>query len=90
MPRSGCPTRCATGPGSRSTQDRVAARSLVVEIVQRPDLPYSTVLPRRRVVGRTPAWITGHRRCVRDHERLPHHRPLVMIRITSRRLTQQQ
>jgi transposase len=49
------------------------------------------VLPRRWVVERTLAWITGHRRCVRDYERLPeHHEAMVrwsMIRITSKRLT---
>ena len=65
---------------------------LVVEIVQRPQVPYFTVLPRRWVVERTSAWITGHRRCVRDYERLPHHHEAMvrwsMIRITSRRLAQ--
>jgi len=64
----------------------------VVEIVKRPDLPHFTVLPRRWVVERTLAWIVGHRRCVRDYERLPHHHEAMvrwaMIRITSRRLTQ--
>ena len=49
------------------------------------------VLPRRWVVERTLAWITNHRRCARDYERLPtHHEAMVrwaMIRITSRRLT---
>jgi transposase len=67
---------------------------LVVEIVKRPDLPHFTVLPRRWVVERTLAWITGHRRCVRDYERLRHHHEAMvrwsMIRITSRRLTQSQ
>ena len=67
---------------------------LVVEIVKRPDLPHFTVLPRRWVVERTLAWITGHRRCVRDYERLRHHHEAMvrwsMIRITSRRLTQPQ
>ncbi|MEU4806313.1 IS5 family transposase [Actinosynnema sp. NPDC023587] len=111
-----------------STQDRVAARSLLrrmrdtagkraslvwadggytgplidwaretlhlaVEIVQRPDLPYFTVLLRRWAVEQTLAWITGHRRCVRDYERLRHHHEAMarwsMIRITSRRLTRQ-
>jgi transposase len=66
--------------------------NLVVEIVKRPDLPTFTVLPRRWVVERTLAWITGHRRCVRDYERLRHHHEAMvrwsMIRITSRRLTQ--
>jgi transposase len=64
--------------------------ALVVEIVKRSDLPGFTVLPRRWVVERTPARITGHRRCVRDYERLPHHHEAMvrwaMIRITSRRL----
>jgi len=67
---------------------------LVVEIVKRPDLPHFTVLPRRWVVERTLAWITRHRRCVRDYERLRHHHEAMvrwsMIRITSRRLTQPQ
>ncbi|WP_229371721.1 IS5 family transposase [Umezawaea beigongshangensis] len=71
-----------------------ATLGLVVEIVRRPDLPYFTVLPRRWVVERTLAWITGHRRCVRDYERLRHHHEAMvrwsMIRITSRRLTQPQ
>lgn len=31
------------------------------------------VLPRRWAVERTLAWITRHRRCVRDYERLPAH-----------------
>jgi transposase len=64
---------------------------LIVEIVQRPDLPRFTVLPHRWVVERTLAWITRHRRCVRDYERLRHHHEAIvrwaMIRITSRRLT---
>jgi transposase len=67
-----------------------AALGLIVEIVQRPDLPRFTVLPRRWVVERTLAWITRHRRCVRDYERLRHHHEAMvrwaMIRITSRRL----
>ncbi len=66
---------------------------LMVEIVQRPQVPHFTVLPRRWVVERTLAWITGHRRCVRDYERLRHHHEAMvrwsMIRITSRRLTRQ-
>ncbi|WP_439423222.1 hypothetical protein [Saccharothrix sp. HUAS TT10] len=65
---------------------------LLVETGQRPQAPYFTVLPRRWVVERSLAWITGHRRCVRDYERLPrHHEGAVrgfMIRITTRRLTQ--
>ena len=65
---------------------------IVVQIVKRSDDATGfQVLPRRWVVERTLAWITGHRRCVRDYERLPeHHAAMVrwsMIRITSQRLT---
>jgi transposase len=46
--------------------------NLTVEIVKRPDdLNSFQVLPRRWVVERTLAWITGYRRCARDYERLP-------------------
>jgi transposase len=65
---------------------------LVIQIVKRPELSQFTVLPRRWVVERTLAWITNHRRCARDHERLPHHHEAMirwaMIRITSQRLQQ--
>lgn len=69
-----------------------ATINLTVKIVKRSDDARGfVVLPRRWVVERTLAWITGHRRCVRDYERLPqHHATMVrwsMIRITSRRLT---
>ena len=64
---------------------------VVLQIVKRPHVNKFVVLPRRWVVERTLAWIAGHRRCVRDYERLPeHHAAMVrwtMIRITSRRLT---
>ena len=65
---------------------------IAVTIVKRSDTASGfVVLPRRWVVERTLGWITGHRRCVRDYERLPqHHEAMVrwtMIRITSRRLT---
>lgn len=64
---------------------------VAVTIVKRTDdVVGFQVLPRRWVVERTLGWITGHRRCVRDYERLPqHHEGMVrwsMIRITSRRL----
>jgi transposase len=50
------------------------ALKLTVEIVRRPDdLHTFQVLPRRWVVERTLAWITRHRRTVRDYERLPAH-----------------
>lgn len=68
--------------------------TIALEIVKRSDdVKGFVVLPRRWVVERTLAWIAGHRRCVRDYERLPeHHETMVrwtMIRITSRRLTKQ-
>lgn len=66
--------------------------TIVLQIVKRSDDTTGfVVLPRRWVVERTLAWITRHRRCARDYERLPaHHEAMVrwtMIRITSRRLT---
>ena len=67
------------------------ALKLTLEIVRRPDdLHTFKVLPRRWVVERTLAWITRHRRTVRDYERLPaHHETYVywaMIIIMTRRL----
>jgi transposase len=66
--------------------------NLTLQIVKRSDDATGfVVLPRRWVVERTLAWISRHRRCVRDYERLPrHHEVMVrwtMIRIMSRRLT---
>ncbi|MGW5365310.1 IS5 family transposase, partial [Actinopolymorpha pittospori] len=65
---------------------------LRLQIVKRSDATNGfQVLPRRWVVERTLGWITRHRRCARDYERLPqHHEAMVrwtMIRITSQRLT---
>jgi transposase len=62
--------------------------------VKRPDnLHAFQVLPRRRVVERTLAWITRHRRTVRDYERLAaHHETYVywaMIIVMTRRLARQ-
>jgi transposase len=64
---------------------------LTVEIVKRPDdLHTFKVLPRRWVVERTLAWITRHRRTIRDYERLPaHHETYIywaMITVMTRRL----
>jgi putative transposase len=64
---------------------------LTLQIVRRPDdLHTFQVLPRRWVVERTLAWITRHRRTVRDYERLPaHHETYVywsMIIVMTRRL----
>lgn len=68
-----------------------ATLHLVVEIVRkRPGQHTFEVLPRRWVVERTFAWISKHRRCVRDYERLPaHHEAMVkwaMITVMTRRL----
>jgi len=62
--------------------------------VKRPDdLHTFKVLPRRWVVERTLAWITRHRRTVRDYERLPaHHETYIywaMIIVMTRRLARQ-
>jgi transposase len=67
------------------------ALSLALEIVKRPDdLHTFKVLPRRWVVERTLAWITRHRRTVRDYERLgARHETYVywaMIIVMTRRL----
>jgi transposase len=64
---------------------------LTLQIVKRPDdLHTFKVLPRRWVVERTLAWITRHRRTVRDYERLTaHHETYIhwaMIIIMTRRL----
>jgi transposase len=67
------------------------ALRITLQIVKRPDdLHTFKVLPRRWVVERTLAWITRHRRTVRDYERLPaHHETYVywaMIIVMTRRL----
>jgi transposase len=62
---------------------------LTVQIVKRTE-PGFLVLPRRWVVERTFAWISKHRRCVRDYETKPdHHEAMIyiaMIMTMSRRL----
>ena len=64
---------------------------LAITIVKRTDdLTGFRVIPRRWVVERTLAWISKHRRCVRDYETLPEHSEamvyLAMIMTLSRRL----
>jgi transposase len=64
---------------------------ITLQIVKRPDdLHTFKVLPRRWVIERTLAWITRHRRTVRDYERLPaHHETYIywaVIIVTTRRL----
>jgi transposase len=65
--------------------------ALPVTIVKRTDdLTGFRVIPRRWVVERTLAWISKHRRCVRDYETLPEHSEamvyIAMIMTMSRRL----
>jgi putative transposase len=48
-----------------------AGLKIQLEIVRKRDAHAFEVLPRRWVVERTLAWITAHRRCARDYERLP-------------------
>ena len=66
--------------------------AFTVTIVKRTDdLAGFRVIPRRWVVERTLAWISKHRRCVRDYETLPEHAEamvyIAMIMTMSRRLT---
>jgi transposase len=65
--------------------------AFTVTIVKRTDdLTGFRVIPRRWVVERTLAWISKHRRCVRDYETLPEHAEamvyIAMIMTLSRRL----
>jgi transposase len=71
--------------------DKAAYLDFVIEIIKRSDTAKGfEVLPRRWVVERTFAWISKHRRCVRDYERLPEHHEAVvkwaMIALMTRRL----
>ena len=63
----------------------------MVEIVKRSELRKIVVLPKRRIVGRTLAWISRNRRLARDFERYARtvgaFVRLAMIRIMLRRLT---
>jgi transposase len=69
-----------------------AAMKMTLQIVSKCDPHTFEVLPRRWVVERTFAWISKHRRTVRDYERLPaSHEAMVlwaMIALMTRRLTQ--
>ncbi|WP_374102280.1 hypothetical protein [Micromonospora sp. U21] len=65
--------------------------AMTVEIVKRTDdVNGFKVQPRRWVIERTLAWISKHRRCVRDYETRPdHHEAMVYISLImtmSRRL----
>ena len=77
------------GPGMAALVARTGSWKL--EIVKRSDLHHFVVLPRRRIVERTLAWISRNRRLCRDCER--HTRKavafvrLAVIRIMPRRCT---
>jgi putative transposase len=68
------------------------AMKITIEIVSKRDQHVFEVLPRRRVVERTFAWISKHRRTVRDYETLPaSHEAMIlraMIALMSHRLTE--
>jgi transposase len=70
-----------------------ASLHLGVAIVRRREAHTFQVLPRRWVVERTFAWISKHRRTVRDYERLPaSHEAMItwaMIALMARRLAHQ-
>ncbi len=65
---------------------------MTMEIVAKRDPHAFEVLPRRWVVERTFAWISKHRRTVRDYEQLPaSHEAMIlwaMIALMTRRLAQ--
>ena len=69
-----------------------AALTITVQVVAKRDRHVFEVLPRRWVVERTFAWISKHRRTVRDYEHLPaSHEAMIlwaMIALMTRRLTQ--
>jgi transposase len=68
------------------------ALAMTTQIVAKRDRHTFEVLPRRWVVERTFAWISKHRRTVRDYEHLPaSHEAMIlwaMIALMTRRLTQ--
>jgi transposase len=69
-----------------------AAMKMTIQIVAKRDRHIFEVLPRRWVVERTFAWISKHRRTVRDYESLPaSHEAMIlwaMIALMTRRLAQ--
>ena len=69
-----------------------AALKMTLCIVAKRDRHAFEVLPRRWVVERTFAWISRHRRTVRDHEHLPaSHEAMILWAMTAlmtRRLAQ--
>jgi transposase len=78
------------GYAGKLTAWAATSLKITVEIVCKRDAHAFEVLPRRWVVERTLAWITTHRRCARDYERLPaSHEAMVlwaMIALMTQRL----
>ena len=68
------------------------AMKITIQVVAKRDRHIFEVLPRRWVVERTFAWISKHRRTIRDYEYLPaSHEAMItwaMITLMTRRLTQ--
>ena len=68
------------------------AMKITMQVVAKRDRHVFEILPRRWVVERTFAWISKHRRTVRDYEQLPaSHEAMItwaMIALMTRRLTQ--
>ena len=68
-----------------------AALKMNLQIVPRRNPHAFEVLPRRWVMERTFAWISKHRRCVRDYERVPaSHEAVIlwaMVALMTHRLT---
>jgi transposase len=80
-----------SGYQARRLTTWAAALRITVQLVRRPDSLHTfQVLPRRWVVERTFAWISKHRRTVRDYEQLPaSHEAMIiwaMIALMTRRL----
>jgi transposase len=69
-----------------------AVMNMTLQIVSKRDPHAFEVLPRRWVLERTFAWVTKHRRTVRDYERLPaSHEAMILWAMTAlmtRRLAQ--
>ena len=70
-----------------------AALKMTLKIVAKRDPHAFEILPRRWVVERTFAWISKHRRTVRDYEKLPaSHEAMILWAMTAlmtRRLARQ-
>jgi transposase len=80
------------GYATRKLAAWATAMKTTIEVVAKRDRHVFEVLPRRWVVERTFAWISKHRRTVRDYEHLAaSHEAMItwaMIALMTRRLTQ--